>query len=396
MEALFFTPNIITCTHPGLMQSIRDKVKNCMILSAKAQPNGHGSSVVEIDHRTGLAFRLDRNEFLCAAALLGWFDETDRLSVRPFLTDSQNTLLQHIMQFRTEASRYAGPSFDEFSSVSCGLPWYDVVNRHNQHFTKRLFFHARMDSSTILPRADMDMNMQEDLEPPLAPDAGDMPMETDQVPGQQDLQLQPSQAPHPALPVPIEQQQREPPRTLADGSGEGRADRKPARARNPVPEWAIPGCPTWRFEKLSGLGQQVVRFEGRRSVMIGREPGVDVQLPDTAVFFETSRLHVLIAPRQLWSESRGLRDQVICIQDQDSRFGTFVNNKRLPTIKWTELTIGDRVRLGRANAHKDASVEYQLFRDPVPRPSPDERAVQAAMEQFAQMDMLHTGTNARQ
>jgi hypothetical protein len=166
MEALFFTPNIISCTHLGLMQSIRDKVKNCMILCS----NGHGSSVVEIDPESGVVFRLDRLEFLCSAAFLGWFDETDRLSVEHFLTESQNTLLQNIMEFRMQANLYAGVSFDDFSFLSCRQHWYDVVNRHNQHVTKRLFFHAR----------------------PLTPDAGAMHMEADQVPGQQHLQLQPS------------------------------------------------------------------------------------------------------------------------------------------------------------------------------------------------------------
>ena len=179
------------------MQSIRVKVKNCMILSAKAQPNGHGSSVVHTDPESGVVFRIDRVEFLCSAALLGWFDETNRMSVRRFLTESQNTLLQSIMQFRMQAGVYAGGSFDDFSFLSCVQDWYDVVNRHNQHVTKRLFFHARLD------------------------------MEADQVPGQQHLQLQPSQAPHPALPAPIQQQQREQPRTLADGSEGVRADRKP-------------------------------------------------------------------------------------------------------------------------------------------------------------------------
>jgi hypothetical protein len=148
------------------MQSIRDKVKNCMILCS----NGHGSSVVEIDPESGLVFRLDRLEFLCSAAFLGWFDETDRLSVEHLLTESQNTLLQNIVEFRMRANLYNGRSFDDFSMHSCGQQWYDVVNGHNQHITKRLFFHAR----------------------PLAPDAGAMHMEADQVPGQQHLQLQPS------------------------------------------------------------------------------------------------------------------------------------------------------------------------------------------------------------
>ncbi len=87
---------------------------------------------------------------------------------------------------------------------------------------------------------------------------------------------------------------------------------------------------------------------------------------------------------------------MICIQDQSSVWGTFVNGKRLAAGEWITLTIGDRVTLGRVNAAADASVTYVLLQDPLLRLSPEERAMQQAMARFAKLDMAVADKNARQ
>jgi hypothetical protein len=359
----------------------------------KLSTHGRSSSVVHADPESGVVFRINRVEFLCSAALLGWLDEVNCQSIRHVLTESQNTLIQSIMQFRRQASLFDGGSFDDFTYLSCDQHWYTVVNSHNQHVSRRLFFHARQDISSTLPSDGTDMDMQEHLDTPTAPDAGVTPMWADDVPGQQ------QQAHHPAISAPIEQQQHTHPRASAGGSGGVRADRprsSPAGAQKPVPEWAVPGHSSWGFRKTSGLGPEYVRFEDRTTILIGRSPSADVVLPDTVQSPETSREHVLLASRRLWPESHGPRSQVIYIQDQNSTWGTFVNGKRLAAGEWITLTIGDRVTLGRVGSAADASVTYVLSRDPLLRLSPEERAVQEAIARFAKLDMAVADKNARQ
>ena len=110
------------------------------------------------------------------------------------------------------------------------------------------------------------------------------------------------------------------PAVIIFGLGEGPAPGSPKEKTQPAPQ-ASP---------MLVLGKPADRIEVDRSLVFGREPGLDIVLNDPGV----SRRHASVAP--------GERGDIV-VTDLNSTAGSFVNGHRFDSH---ELTIGDRLQIG--------------------------------------------------